>query len=972
MKNRKIMIAIIVGILLIGIIIAGLITKNQSLATIKCSNCGGTARFFKKGATCTTDGYQGYLCDDCNTTTQYKVLKKLGHNYSPATCTTAKKCTRCGATSGSALGHSYTAATCTTAKRCTRCNATSGSALGHNYSPATCTTARKCTRCSATTGTALGHSYTAATCTTAKRCTRCNATSGSALGHSYTAATCTAAKKCTRCGVTTGSALGHSYSAATCTTAKKCTRCGVTTGSALGHSYTAATCTSAKKCTRCGVTSGSALGHNYSPATCTSAKKCTRCGVTSGSALGHNYSPATCTTAPKCTRCGVTSGSALGHSGGPSATCTTAQKCTRCNQVIKAALGHLPGPAATCTSAQVCTRCNTVLNAKLSHTYGTTPTSYNKTANGHTPVYQCTSCTATKTGTQETHTINTWTDNNNGTHSGTCTVCNYKSTKTHTYDANNVCTACGATTQTECEHDYEMKNNSTEHWEECKKCHITKDGSIENHNVAVWRDNNDGTHSGTCTKCNYTKTTAHEYSGNTCTKCGSTKATECEHNWVMKNNVNKHWQECSKCNVTKEGSLENHNITTWTDNRNGAHEGTCTVCNYKVTKLHNYGDDNKCTDCGATKQAECEHNWTTKSNEYEHWQECSKCNITKDDSREAHKVTTWEDNGDGTHSGACTVCNYKVTKPHNYNDDNKCSDCGITKPKGECEHEWEMKYNPTEHWQECSKCHTEKENSRGKHMVTTWLDRGNGTHSGTCTKCNYEVISSHNFNNGECSDCKAKEEDQQNCEHDWIMKNNENGHWKECSKCHITQDGTAENHKVTNWKDNGDGTHSGMCTVCDYNVTESHNYNDDNKCTDCGTTKPKGECEHDWREKSDNTYHWDECTKCGKVKNKEEHTVTDWEDNGDGTHKGTCTECDQTVTRNHEEGSNSKCKDCNASMNNNNNDNNNNSSNNNVDKTNSGKELPNTGKKTGIISVIGLTTLFGTSIVGIKKYKDIV
>ena len=54
------------------------------------------------------------------------------------------------------------------------------------------------------------------------------------------------------------------------------------------------------------------------------------------------------------------------------------------------------------------------------------------------------------------------------------------------------------------------------------------------------------------------------------------------------------------------------------------------------------------------------------------------------------------------------------------------------------------------------------------------------------------------------------------------------------------------------------------------------------------------------------------------------------------------------------------------------NNNENQAGNNNANNTNSGKELPNTGKKTVIISVIGLTTLFGTSIVGIKKYKDIV
>ena len=71
-----------------------------------------------------------------------------------------------------------------------------------------------------------------------------------------------------------------------------------------------------------------------------------------------------------------------------------------------------------------------------------------------------------------------------------------------------------------------------------------------------------------------------------CTDCGATK--QCEHSWVTKNDPTTHWEECSKCGITKDGSTGDHNVTTWTDNGKGAHSGTCTVCNYKVTKLHNY------------------------------------------------------------------------------------------------------------------------------------------------------------------------------------------------------------------------------------------------------------------------------------------------------------------------------------------------------------------------------------------------
>ena len=53
------------------------------------------------------------------------------HEFSPATCTAAATCTKCGEIEGEALGHDWTEATCTEPKLCTRCGQTGGSALGH-------------------------------------------------------------------------------------------------------------------------------------------------------------------------------------------------------------------------------------------------------------------------------------------------------------------------------------------------------------------------------------------------------------------------------------------------------------------------------------------------------------------------------------------------------------------------------------------------------------------------------------------------------------------------------------------------------------------------------------------------------------------------------------------------------------------------------------------------------------------------
>lgn len=63
-----------------------------------------------KDATCDTSGYRAYKCD-CGYEKK-DTISALGHNYSAATCTAAKKCSRCGKTEGSALGHTTGGTTC--------------------------------------------------------------------------------------------------------------------------------------------------------------------------------------------------------------------------------------------------------------------------------------------------------------------------------------------------------------------------------------------------------------------------------------------------------------------------------------------------------------------------------------------------------------------------------------------------------------------------------------------------------------------------------------------------------------------------------------------------------------------------------------------------------------------------------------------------------------------------------------------
>lgn len=61
-----------------------------------------------KKATCTSTGTRTYTCTVCDKKLKTEVIAKIGHSYSSATCTKAKTCKVCKATTGSKLGHKYT------------------------------------------------------------------------------------------------------------------------------------------------------------------------------------------------------------------------------------------------------------------------------------------------------------------------------------------------------------------------------------------------------------------------------------------------------------------------------------------------------------------------------------------------------------------------------------------------------------------------------------------------------------------------------------------------------------------------------------------------------------------------------------------------------------------------------------------------------------------------------------------------
>lgn len=61
---------------------------------------------FTKAATCTAEGYKKFTCRKCGDVVRQPIPVKE-HSYKDATCLTAKICTGCSRTEGTALGHSY-------------------------------------------------------------------------------------------------------------------------------------------------------------------------------------------------------------------------------------------------------------------------------------------------------------------------------------------------------------------------------------------------------------------------------------------------------------------------------------------------------------------------------------------------------------------------------------------------------------------------------------------------------------------------------------------------------------------------------------------------------------------------------------------------------------------------------------------------------------------------------------------------
>ena len=895
--------------------------------------------------------------------------------------------------------------------KCKTCNKTIGSdfnqGLGHVYTVSDCQGKAKCIICSYMTKTTGKNSnkhlknhkkdeyydYNDSQHWHIEKCDACN-TDISSTNEKHTWSAWKSAD------------LSESDKTSYCSTSKerKCTVCGKKDYDVKYHDVVSANCKNPAKCKNCEyvVPLSSTIPNAHVDAN--NDGKCDLCGATIKSGTDIN-DPATCSHPSSKVK---------------AATCTSNEYCTACQTYIKGtALGH-NWQAATCTKAKTCSRCSATEGEPKKHSY----TSYEKygfsTTNGGSGMHykicgvcgikELVNCSKSKKSREQEPTCV-----KKGKWKYTCNVCDaywYAPIPAmgHSYDSKGKCTrtGCTATKDTTCTH-----GSYTDHYD--------------------YTDDNTCTKTRTCNKCGEITITTGSHIGGThenkgeCSNCHKiyqdhNKTDGIHKGWQVTENGHRQILNCYACDKT--GGTGTY-ITDEMDHAGGTHAngGTCVACGEQYQEHDELVDYELVNSTQHRKITECSCGERTITNELS--------------SHSYNKIATLRDNGDGTHSVRCKDClSYAKTEAHTYSE-GTCT----TKPKCKCGAELDV--TPSHiggnhtNGGKCTKCATVYQNHgqtskasyylktssthipiyactyanctstykgvETAHTIATYTNNGDGTHSGTCTICQYTVSANHTFVNGECTVCKAKQSTTpEECQHTYVMQNDENSHWKKCTICQ--QETIKSAHNITTWTDTGDGKHKGICTECNYEVKKAHTYSN-GECSSCGakepTTTPEN-CTHNYEIKSDETGHWEKCTKCQKETVKSAHNITTWTDKKDGNHEGICTVCKKTITEAHTNGTSGKCTKCNydgtSSGNNSGNGNNNNSNNGNNNNSNNGNnnnggnnsnngnnsgtngkdnttangKIPQTGTTPIFITIATITVcIAGFAVYKMKKLKDV-
>ncbi len=356
-----------------------------------------------------------------------------------------------------------------------------------------------------------------------------------------------------------------------------------------------------------------------------------------------------------------------------------------------------------------------------------------------------------------------------------------------------VCLTCGATGLTgqsappHTRGTYEK--NDTECWVNCTAC----GEEIERY-----------THRGYC------------WNGGACEYCGTTTGTikiYHEDDDTYFGDETKHWQECMHCS---EPIFEDEHTVYCTN------PGVCADCRREdcanaITHVGSADEEWYADEAGhwqlcacGEKVNESTHDGITQTGDAsEHWSVCATCGEIAN-TREAHAVSC-------ANPGVCTECG--------------AEDC-----TNEATHSFEMMYDETKHWEECSAC-GEIAWEGGEHYNVCI----SGLPLGCCVECDYDQVTTfyHIQDGGTPGESPET-----------TTKYSETEHWEVCDGCGEELPDTRFPHGV----------------ACD----------SDGKCTGCGTEVGDDiEVMHyrytDTPYEYDETHHWFICVMCNEQAMKGEH-----------------------------------------------------------------------------------------------------
>ena len=238
----------------------------------------------------------------------------------------------------------------------------------------------------------------------------------------------------------------------------------------------------------------------------------------------------------------------------------------------------------------------------------------------------------------------------------------------------------------------------------------------------------------------------------------------------------------------------------------------------------------------------------------------------------------YTDNGDGTHTKSCTSGDDTVIEPHIYHD-GICTYCGAEEPEEHVHEYGTPEFNWTEDYAICTAVFTCKDGDDQQSIKCNVFDE---VTNATCTENGKVVYTAKcNFYGTEYADVKEKQipasghaygtpefnwsEDYQTCTAIFTCETCDDEQKMECDITSETTDPTCTEDGKTayaatvsftdkeytdtqeevitatghtyEYKDNGDGTHTKVCTAGDDTAIEPHTYQD-GICTLCGAEEP--------------------------------------------------------------------------------------------------------------------------------------